>query len=108
MQLTYKFRLTPTKSQRTRLQGALDACRWVYNQTLATRKEAGEARQESVSYYDAKRLIPTWKTEHLFLRQAYSQCLQNAAMWVDLALKAFFRRVKAGETSVPRGNPPLS
>lgn len=98
MILTYKFRLTPSKSQRTSLQGVLDACRWVYNQTLEVRKRAWEERQESVSYYDAKRLIPTWKAEHPFLTQAYSQCLQDAAMRVDLALKAFFRRVKAGET----------
>lgn len=97
MQLTYKYRLTPTSAQRTALQATLDACRWVYNQTLATRKGAWKKRQEAVSLYDTIRLLPAWKAEHPFLKQAYAQVLQNACMRVDLALQAFFRRVKAGE-----------
>ncbi len=31
----YKFRLYPTKSQRTKMVRTLDLCRWTYNQTLA-------------------------------------------------------------------------
>ena len=106
MQLTYKYRLNPTSAQRTALNATLDACRWVYNKTLEVRKEAWEPRKESVSYYDSKKLIPTWKAEHPFLTQAHSQVLQNAGMRVDLALQAFFRRVRKGETPVPGGNPP--
>ena len=34
MRRTYKYRLFPTAAQRTALLRALDACRWVYNQTL--------------------------------------------------------------------------
>lgn len=97
MRLAYRYRLNPTKSQRTALEGVLDACRWVYNNTLAIRKEAWEQRQESVSYYDTKKMIPTWKAELPFLAQAYSQTLQDVSMRVDLAFQAFFRRVKSGE-----------
>jgi putative transposase len=98
MQLTYKYRLNPTSAQRTALNATLEASRWVYNKTLEVRKEAWEQRKESVSYYDSKKMIPTWKAEHPCLSQAHSQVLQNASMRVDLALQAFFRRVKKGET----------
>ncbi|WP_273272264.1 helix-turn-helix domain-containing protein, partial [Methanothrix sp.] len=38
----YKFRIYPTKSQRTKMERTLDLCRWTYNQTLAYRKDAWE------------------------------------------------------------------
>ena len=97
MRKTFKYRLFPTAAQRSALLRALDACRWVYNTALETRKTAWEERQESVSRYDTIKLIPGWKTEHSFLNAAFSQSLQEACTRVDLAFQAFFRRVKAGE-----------
>lgn len=79
------------------MQKALDACRWVYNETLAVRKNAWEQEQRSVSRYDTIKMLPGWKGEHPFLLNAYSQSLQDACTRVDLAFQAFFRRVKAGE-----------
>lgn len=98
MRLTFKYRLFPTRTQRTAMQQSLDACRWVYNKALETRKEAWEQRQESISRYDTINMIPGWKKEHPFLKDAFSQCLQEACTRVDLAFQAFFRRVKVGET----------
>jgi putative transposase len=69
----------------------------VYNATLAQRKQAWEERQESLSYYDTAKMLPEWKRAHPWLKHAFSQCLQNAQIRVDLAFQAFFRRVKAGE-----------
>lgn len=103
MRKAYKYRLQPTKAQVTALNKSLDACRFVYNQTLEVRKTAWEKRRESVSYYQAKRLIPLWKKEHTFLSDAHSQCLQQAAERVDLAYQAFFRRCKSGEEE--KGHP---
>lgn len=97
MRLTYRYRLNPTKSQRTALDAALDACRWVYNNALATRKEAWEQRQKSVSKYDTMRMLPAWKSEHEWLQQAYSQVLQEACNRVDFAFQVFFQRVKSGK-----------
>jgi putative transposase len=97
MRLTFKYRLNPTKAQRTALQATLDACRWVYNKTLEVRKTALEKRKESVSYYDTKRMLPEWKADHPFLKQAYSQTLQEMVKRLDLAFQHFFRRVQAGE-----------
>lgn len=98
MRKTHKYRLYPTAKQTKALQGSLDACRWVYNKTLETRKQAWEERKESISRYDTSNLLTDWKKENTLLENAYSQCLQNVTMRVDLAFRAFFRRVKAGET----------
>lgn len=98
MRSTYKYRLFPTKAQRTALQDSLDACRWVYNNTLETRKDAWETEQRAVSRYDTIKMLPQWKRDHPFLKQAFSQALQETCTRVDLAFKAFFRRVKRGET----------
>ena len=92
-----QYRLFPTKAQTTVLEQTLDACRWVYNKTLEIRETAWEQEQRSVSYFETKRMLPAWKVEHPFLATAHSQVLQNVTERVDLAFKAFFRRVKAGE-----------
>src|SRR5215211_2380624 len=94
---TFKYRLQPSKSQRTRLIQTLELCRWLYNETLATRKNAWEQEQKSLSLYDTNKLLTLWKQEHPELRDVFSQVLQNVQERVDLAFKAFFRRVKAGE-----------
>ena len=94
---TYRYRIYPTRAQQSALVRSLDACRWVYNQALAIRKDAWEQEQKSVSRYDTIRMIPGWKQEHHFLLDAYSQSLQEACTRVDLAFQAFFRRVKSGE-----------
>ena len=79
------------------MQKSLDACCFVYNKALETRKEAWEQRQESVSRYDTIRMIPNWKVEYSFLADAFSQCLQEACTRLDLAFQAFFRRCQSGE-----------
>lgn len=95
---TFKYRLYPSKAQRTALQGVLDACRWVYNKTLEVRKEAWEEREKSLSLYDTINMLPGWKEEHPWLTQAHSQVLQEVCTRVDLAFQHFFRRCRNGET----------
>jgi putative transposase len=97
MRKTMKYRLYPTKHQQRRLDDTLDTCRQVYNQTLALRKEAWEQRQETSSLYETNALLTQWKQEHPTLFHVHSQVLQNAQERVDLAYKAFFRRIKSGE-----------
>lgn len=95
-----KYRLYPTKAQRRILEETLELCRWVYNQTLATRKEAYEQRGTSLSHRDIQNMLPAWKSEKPELKRAHSLVLQNAQIRVDFAYKAFFCRVKAGEGEV--------
>ena len=92
----YKFRIYLAKSQKTKMGRALNLCRWVYNQTLALRKNAWEKDQKSISKYKTHNLLTTWKDKPE-LKEVFSQVLQNVQERVDLALKAFFRRIKTGE-----------
>lgn len=93
----YRYRLYPTKSQVTLLEQTLEICRWVYNDTLALRKNAWEEEQRSISLYETNKILTRWKKERPDLKQVYAQTLQNVQMRVDLAFRAYFRRVKAGE-----------
>src|SRR3990172_3879153 len=97
MRMTFKYRLKPTKAQKRQLEQTLELCRWVYNETLAVRKNAYEHEGKSLSYYDTKRMLPAWKAAKPELKQVHSQALQDVVLRVDLAFRAFFRRVKAGE-----------
>jgi len=97
MKKTFKYRLFPTKAQRTKLNDTMELCRWVYNETLATRKDAWENEQKTLSRYDTIKMLPDWKKDKPELQSVYSQTLQNVCTRVDLAFQAFFRRVKAGE-----------
>ena len=45
----YRYRLYPTKSQISQMEQTLEICRWVYNETLAMRKNAWEREQCSIS-----------------------------------------------------------
>lgn len=97
MRKTFKYRLNPTKAQRTKLNQTLELCRKVYNDTLALRKDSWEQEQKSLSLYDTNKVLTGWKAERPELRDVHSQVLQNVQERVDLAFKAFFRRVKAGD-----------
>lgn len=94
----FQFRLNPSHNQRTLLLKTLEVCRWVYNETLATRKNVWEQKQKSLSLYETNKRLTGWKVDKPELCEVHSQVLQNVQARVDLAFQAFFRRVKAGET----------
>jgi len=75
----------------------LEECRWLFNHFLAERKNAWEQEQKSLSLYEQQASLPTLKKQRPSLASVHSQVLQNVAVRIDLAFKAFFRRVKAGE-----------
>jgi len=93
----FQYRMYPTKKQVQSLNETLDECRWLYNHLLENRKMAYEQRGESLSCYGQIATFPLLKQERSSLTKVHSQILQNVAIRVDLAFKAFFRRCKAGE-----------
>src|SRR5215472_11248002 len=105
MRKTLEYRLYPTHVQRRLLCQQLAECRWLYNRLLEERKTAWEQRQEAVRLYDQHALLPDLKAERPSLASVQSQVLQNVAVRIDLAFKAFFRRLKAGEGGKPPGYP---
>ena len=48
----YKYRIYPNSEQRTQIAKTFGCCRFVYNQTLAYRKETYEKEKKSVSRTD--------------------------------------------------------
>ena len=97
MRKTFKYRLYPTKLQTTKMNNILEQTRWVYNETLALRKNAWESEKISIPLYASQKELTKWISEKPELKAVQSQVLQNAQVRVDLAFKAFWRRCKAGE-----------
>jgi putative transposase len=94
---TFQYRLRPTKAQETAMQRQLDECRWLYNLLLEQRRIVYEDGGGSLTHYDQTGSLPLLKTLRPSLADVHSQVLQNVAVRIDLAFKAFFRRLKAGE-----------
>jgi len=97
MRKMFQFRIYPTKSQEKKLNETLHECRWLYNHLLEKRKEAYEQEGKSLSCYGQQATYPMLKQERPSLNKVHSQVLQNVAVRIDLAFKAFFRRCRAGE-----------
>lgn len=103
MHKTYRYRLYPTRKQKTTIKNTLESLRWVYNETLAIKKNTYKKENKTLTLFDTNKLLTQWKKEHPELRNIHSQVLQNSQLRVDLAYKAFFRRIKNGEkTGYPR------
>ncbi len=90
----FQYRLYPTKKQEKRLNETLEECRWLYNHLLEMRKTAYERDGISLTCFQQQYTFPVLKQERLTLNGVHSQVMQNVAVRVDLAFKAFFRRVR--------------
>ena len=93
----FQYRIYPTKKQVQKLNETLGECRWLYNHFLEQRKTTYEQEGQSLSCYNQIDTLGLLKQERATLKQVHSQVLQNVAVRIDLAFKAFFRRCKAGE-----------
>jgi putative transposase len=95
---TFKFKLKPTPEQERMLDRALILCRHVYNAAIEERREAWRKCGVSVGYYQQKAELPGIKAEMPEYGEVHSQVLQDVVQRVDRAFRAFFRRIKTGET----------
>jgi putative transposase len=93
----FQYRIYPTKKQEKKLNETLEECRWLYNHLLEMRKTVYERDGSSLTCFQQQYTFPVLKQERPSLSTVHSQILQNVAVRVDLAFKAFFRRCKAGE-----------
>jgi putative transposase len=64
---------------------------------LEKRKATYEQTGKGLSLYGQQATFPVLKQDRPSLESIHSQVLQNVAVRVDLAFKAFFRRCKARE-----------
>lgn len=88
----YKYRLYPSKEQEVLIQKTFGCCRFVYNQTLAYRKEMYETKKETVSRIDCN----NWKNKILknnyeWLKEVDKFALDNAVINMDSAYQKFFK-----------------
>ena len=96
--LCLKYRMFPTKEQTRRLEDTLETCRFVYNSLVNDRVFQFETAKVSVGRYDQQKMFPQWSKKFSEVKAVHSQVLQNVAVRVDLAFRAFFQRVKEGKT----------
>lgn len=75
----------------------LRASCWLYNHALAQRSKAYKRRKESISFYQQCAWLTNLRRRIPALQECPRKFLQDALRRVDLAFKAFFRRVRAGE-----------
>ncbi|MEO8971572.1 MAG: transposase [Ktedonobacteraceae bacterium] len=96
MRKMFQYRLYPNKKQGKALENVLDECRWLYNHLLENRKTAYEQTGKGLTLYQQQETFGVLKEQRPSLKTVHSQVLQNVAVRIDLAFKAFFRRCKAG------------
>lgn len=98
MRRTFKYRIFPNKLQERKLERMLDGARSLYNAALEQRITEYRAHRRSIDFcgqcVEAKeaRLFDT--NLHLLSAQGCQDVLRR----LDKAFKAFFRRIKHGET----------
>jgi putative transposase len=85
-----KVRIYPTLEQQTQLAQAFGCVRWVWNQSLTQMSSTYKETGKGLSAFDMKKQIPVWKTEHEWLKECYSQCLQQSVLNLSRAFINFF------------------
>ena len=85
-----KIRIYPTDPQQAHLAQAFGCVRWVWNHSLAVMSTTYRETGKGVSAYDMKKQIPVWKQEHEWLKDCYSQCLQQSVLNLSQAFINFF------------------
>lgn len=76
----------------------LRLCRNLYNAALQERRDAYRKAKKTVTGYDQMKYLTEIKAALPEYAGVYSQVLQDVLKRLDKAFKAFFRRVKAGQT----------
>ena len=96
----YKYRIYPNNEQKVQIAKTFGCCRFVYNQTLAYRKEAYEKENKPASKTDCNNYgNRELKKEYEWLKEADKFALTNAIYNIDTAYQKFFKE-HAGYTKL--------
>ena len=88
----YKYRIYPDSEQRIQIAKTFGCCRFVYNQTLAYRKEIYEKEKKSVSKTDCNNYCNReLKKDYEWLKEIDKFALTNAIYNMDAAYQKFFK-----------------
>lgn len=94
----FQYKLYPNNSQKRTLDRCLSTCCSVYNRALEQRIKAYKRRGENVSYLDQQALLTSQRSRIEHLRSCPLGFERDALRRVDRGMKAFFSRLKTGET----------
>ena len=88
----YKYRIYPNNEQKVQIAKTFGCCRFVYNQTLAYRKEKYENSKESVTKTDCNNFCNReLKRKYEWLKEVDKFALTNAVYNMDSAYQKFFK-----------------
>ena len=88
----YKYRIYPNNEQRIQIAKTFGCCRFVYNHTLAYRKEVYEKEKKSVSKTDCNNYCNReLKKAYEWLKEVDKFALTNAIYNMDAGYQKFFR-----------------
>lgn len=88
----YKYRIYPNNEQKVQIAKTFGCCRFVYNHTLAYRKEKYEKEKKSVSKTDCNNYCNReLKKEYEWLKEVDKFALTNAIYNMDCAYQKFFK-----------------
>ena len=89
---SYKYRIYPNKAQVELIQKTFGCCRFVYNNTLAYRKNLYETEKKSMSKFDCSRYVTgVLKRDYEWLKEVDKNSLQYAVFAMDNAYQRFFK-----------------
>lgn len=88
----YKYRINPNKEQEEQIQKTFGCCRFVYNQTLAYRKDKYEKDKESMNKTSCNNYVnQVLKKEYEWLKEVDKFALTNSIYNMDSAYQKFFK-----------------
>ena len=88
----YKYRIYLNKKQEEQIQKTFGCCRFVYNQTLAYRKELYETEKKTMSKIDCNNFVnQNLKKEYEWLKEIDKYALTNSVYNMDSAYQKFFK-----------------
>jgi putative transposase len=93
----FAVRLYPTRAQTRALEHALHETRALYNALLQQRRDAYRVQELTLTAKQQYAEITVLRSEHPALRSVYREAEDAVLHRLDLAMQAFFRRLKQGE-----------
>jgi putative transposase len=85
-----KVRIYPTEEQSITLAKHFGCTRWLWNHSLAVMTETYKTTGKGLSALTMKKQIPVLKVEYEWLKECYSQCLQQSVLNLSQAFQNFF------------------
>lgn len=91
MHKAYKFCIYPTKEQTTLINKSIGCSRFVFNHFLAKWNETYKEIGKGLTYNACAKLLPAWKKQFEWLKEADAHSLQSSLRNLEDAFKRFFK-----------------